>query len=671
MSSTAILVPYRPAELNATLPCPVLRAAAARGRPTTVLATGGSTDTGAGLLVRVDGGQAGVFVEVLVNARLVAQASVPVSGAAVSGTAVSGAGVSGAAVSGADAECGVSVIADQRGVRLTLAGRTQELAGEPVPEVASFRTDLDPGEATGLAVTARTVNPFDTVPTGLKTLLLVVQLLAAGCGLVLLGRWSWRGHRLRPTLVDGGVFAVLAGWAVIGPLSDDDGFVTMIARNSLVSGDVGNYYRWWSASESPFTLAQRVVAVLSHASLQPLWLRAPSTMMGAAAWLVLSRGVLGAVPGLAGGRARTLLAVCFLVAWLPYNLGVRPEPYVALGTVVVLALLWRGRGPVALGLATLVAVVTVTASPSGLLVVAAVPVFAGKIVQMLRAGPDRSVGSVGTADPVGRGEVVARLALLGAIGAVGLSIVFADQSLHGLVAATRWHAEFSPSLPWDQEIQRYRYLLGDYQDGNALKRVPVLLCLALLPPVTLLLARRSAAETAGLARDNQPGPARDNEPGPARDNEPGPARDNEPGPARDNQPGPARDNQPGPARRDELEWAVGRLAGCVAVGLVLLWLTPSKWTLYFGSLAGVFGGFLAVSTVLLARRARDGRLPMRVALLGGGLVAVAAGLAFAGTNDWWQPALYAVPWAAGPIRPAGLPLDLPPLWAGAALAVAG
>ena len=607
-STTAILVPYRPAELSATVPCAALRAAAARDVPTTVLATGGSTDANAGLLVRVSDGRSAV----LVNSRLVAQA--PVGGT----------------------DCSVRVDGAPNGVRATTAGGTVELPGAPVPEVAVLRTDLTPAEAAGLTVRTRTVNPFDTVPSGLKIALLVVQLLAAAAALALLlrdprglgprtdlnpgsglrprpdlgpgsgtapppGPGPRRGahlHRIgRPTLRDAGVVAVLAGWAVIGPLSDDDGFVTMIARNSLVSGDAGNYYRWWNASEAPFTLAQQVVAVLAQVSLQPLWLRLPSTLMGVAAWLVLDRAVL---PRSLGPRARLLAAAAFLVAWLPYNLGVRPEPYVALGGVLVLALLVRGRGPAALGAAVLVTAVTMTASPSGVLVLAGVPVFARRIGTMLRAG-----SGISTA---------ARLALLGAVGAVALSLVFADQSLHGLITATRWHAEFSPSQPWHQEVQRYGYLLGGYQDGNALKRVPVLLTLALLPVVALL---RGTPEDTGLHRDAR------------------------------------------------------RLAGCVATGFALLWSTPSKWTLYFGSLAPLFGAFLAVSAVLLVRRARTGRFSTRVALLAGGLVAFAAGLSFAGTNDWWQPVLYALPWAGGPIRPAGLPLDLPPLWAGAALVAVG
>ncbi|HTK61401.1 MAG TPA: arabinosyltransferase domain-containing protein, partial [Pseudonocardia sp.] len=329
---------------------------------------------------------------------------------------------------------------------------------------------------------------------------------------------------------------------------------------------------------------------------------------------------------------------------------------------------------------------TVTASPSGLLVVAAVPAFAGRIIRMLRAGrraapagsghglaaspgtvDDASPGTVdnaspgtvdnaspGTADDVsrrtvadaptattGHGELLGRIALLAAVGAVGLTVVFADQTLSSLATATRWHTQFSPSLPWYLEVQRYRYLLGEYQDGNALKRVPVLLCLALLPVVALLLAGRGAVRAAALGAGPGGGPSAGR--------------------------GGGLD---GGGARDGLESVAAKVAGSVATGFALLWLTPSKWTLYFGSLAGLFAALITVAAVMLVRRAREGSLAMGSALAAGGVVALAAGLAFSGTNDWWQPALYAVPWAKGPIRPAGLPLDLPPLWAGAALAAA-
>ncbi len=578
VSSTALFAPYRPAELTAIVPCSAIRAAADRDRAVTVLATGPYGD---GLVLRTEAGTA----RLLLGHRVVS--TTPVAGIAE--------------------DCQTRVHAGPTGTAITIGNtRTINLVGEPVPTVFAFHTDLDPRQAAGIAVTARTASPFATSPTGVKTLLMAVQLLAVLIALLLLlvlrrpvgiaSRQWWR-----TAWVDVGVLGVLAGWAIIGPLTDDDGFATTIARNAAHSGNVGNYYRWWNASETPFALSEQLLAPLTEVSLAPLWLRLPSTVLGVATWFVLSRGVLGAaLPAVAGTvRIRLLAAVCLLAAWLPFNLGVRPEPYVALGVTSVLALLWRARGLAALGWAALVAGLTVPVSPAGLLVAAPVVVFAPRIVAIVR-GSAR-----------GRSEVLARVLLLCCIAAVSLTAIFADQTWDGLVSATRWHTFFGPSLPWYHEPDRYWFLLGHDQDGSATKRVPVLLTLALLPVVAALLARRA---------------------------------------------------EPGGA-----DSAAARLAGVVVTALTLLWLTPSKWSHHFGALAGLFASFLVVAVALLLRRAREpvtDRVARSVGVAGAALVAVAAGLAFAGPNAWWQPAVYDVPWAAGPVRPIGLPLDSALLWIG-------
>ncbi|HEY2207285.1 MAG TPA: arabinosyltransferase domain-containing protein [Pseudonocardia sp.] len=606
--TTAFLAPYRPVTLSATLPCPVLRAAAARPGATTVLATGSGGD---GLLVRVTGGRA----LVLVNARLVAVADLATAG-----------------------DCAVGVAAGPDGVRVDAAGRVTALPGEPVPPVQRFDTELSPSAATGLAVAARTDDPFDSRGTGLKHVLIAVQLLAAAAALGWIGRHASRrsraarretprGTRRRRGAVgvDAGVLAVLAGWAVIGPLSDDDGFAAMIARNSVAAGFQGNYYRWWNASETPFALAQHVLVPLTSVSLDPLWLRLPSTALAALTWFTLSRGILGAaLPTAHRAPVRALAGAFFLAAWLPFNLGVRPEAYLAAGLTGVLALLWRARGMPALAGAALVAAAAVSASPSGVLLAAPVLVFAPKVLRIVRYGD----GSEGTA----AWDVLGRALLLGSVVAVALTAVFADQTWHAVAVATRWHTDFGPTLPWYAELNRYLYLLSADQDGTATKRVPVLLTLALLPVAGLLLAR-------GL-----PFPGRG-------------SRD----------PGRGRHDT---GRRDPVAGAAARLAGVTVLALALFWLTPSKWTHHFGALAGVFAAFLTVAVVYLARYARVARVPDRVppavGLAGAGLVALAGGLAFSGPNAWWQPVVYDVPWADGPVDPAGVPLRSPLLWAAAA-----
>ncbi|MDQ4011804.1 MAG: arabinosyltransferase domain-containing protein [Actinomycetota bacterium] len=584
VSSTALFAPYRPAELSATVPCSAIRAAADRDRATTVLATGSNGD---GLVLRAGGGA----VRLMLNGRLVSTTPVPSTAR----------------------NCGTRVHAGPTETVITIGAaddvRTIRLAGERVPKVFAFRTDLAPRQATGMTVTARTASPFATSPGAVKLLLIAAQLLAALVALSLLvrrtrdrpasspGRQQWR-----TAWVDLGVLGVLSGWAIIGPLSDDDGFAATIARNAALTGNVGNYYRWWNASETPFAFTQQLLAPLTEASLAPLWLRLPSTVLAMATWFVFSRGVLGAaLPDVAGTvRIRLLASVCLLAAWLPFNLGVRPEPYVALGVTSVLALLWRARGLAALGWAALVAGLTVTASPTGLLVAAPVLVFAPRIIAILGASAR------------GRAEVLARVTLLCCIGAVGITVIFADQTWHGLVTATRWHHDFGPSLPWYREPNRYQYLLGNDQDGSATKRIPVLLTLALLPVIGLLLARRV---------------------------------------------------DPGGVDKSAV-----RLAAVVVAALALLWLMPSKWSHHFGALAGLLASFLVVAVVLLWRCAHapvTDRVTRGIGLAGGVLVAAAAGWAFAGPNAWWQPAVYDVPWATGSVRPIGLALDSPLLWAGA------
>ena len=595
ISSMALFVPYRPAELAVTVPCSALRAAAGREGAVTVLAT---APPGDGLMLQTQAG----------TARLMLGSRV----------------VSSAPVLGTPTDCRIRLHAGPSGITITNGTARLALADQPVPEVFAFRTDLDPMQAAGMTVTARTASPFATSPHPLKLVLITVQLLAVVTALWLSGslsacralalrvsrvharpRWSSTGW------VDIGVVAVLAGWAIIGPLTDDDGFATTIARNAALTGNAGNYYRWWNASETPFALAEQLLAPLTQVSLAPLWLRLPSTVLGIATWFVVSRGVLGAAlpaPSTVTStvRIRLLAAVCLLAAWLPFNLGVRPEPYVAFGATTLLALLYRARNLAALGWAALVAGLTIPVSPSSLLVAAPIAIFAPRIVAILRASAP------------GRVEVLARVVLLCCIGTVGLTVIFADQTWDGLITATRWHSFFGPSLPWYREPDRYQYLLGNDQDGSATKRIPVLVTLALLPVVGALLIRQT--------------------------------------------------RQP-----DEADYAAARLAGVVATALALLWLTPSKWSHHFGALAGLFASFLVAAVVLLLQRGRTqvgDRITAGIGVAGAVLVAGAAALAFAGPNAWWQPAVYDVPWANGPIRPLDLPLDSPLLWLVAAAAVA-
>jgi arabinosyltransferase B len=224
-SSMALFVPYRPAQLTVTVPCSVLRAAAGQDRAVTVLATG---PPNGGMLLRTDAGTA----QLMLGRRVVR--SIPVAGTAT--------------------DCRTRLHAGPGGTVITTGASRLDLAGEPVPEVFAFHTDLVAAQAAGMTVTARTAGPFATSPTGLKILLITVQLLAVfvalglladvpACRALLLGvsRFRPRPALIKTACVDAGVVGVLAGWAIIGPLTDDDGFATTIARNAALTGNVGNY----------------------------------------------------------------------------------------------------------------------------------------------------------------------------------------------------------------------------------------------------------------------------------------------------------------------------------------------------------------------------------------------------------------------------------------------
>jgi arabinosyltransferase B len=310
-------VPYRPLQLHAWIPCLVLRAAATYADGVIVLTTG--TDAKS-LTVTGDGAD----ISVAVGGHTI-RLSVPDDGI----------------------PCGVVIDAGPNGVRVNESDpeRTSELPGQPVPQVFGFRTGLTAPQAAGMTVSVKIGEPFTTTPSALKTAVIVAQLTAAAAAMWVLprtarwrrpDRWRWR----RVSWIDGVVVGVLVVWAVIGPLAVDDGWATMIARQVTATGNPGNYYRWWNAAEVPFALCQELLAPLTAISLAPLWLRTPSTVLAIATWWVLTRGVLhAALPGIAAtARVRALAATCLLAAWLPFNLGTRPESYVALGVTSVLAL---------------------------------------------------------------------------------------------------------------------------------------------------------------------------------------------------------------------------------------------------------------------------------------------------------------------------------------------
>ncbi|GAA4611470.1 arabinosyltransferase domain-containing protein [Saccharopolyspora hordei] len=583
-TTTAFFAPYRPATFEATVPCPVLRSALDRPGRTTVLTTLPPGSDREGLVLTTEDRRPHLVL---------GQRDVPLPPGA----------------------CGLRISADAQRSLVAVDGRDPiALPGTAAPEIFTFATDLDPEQLTGTSVTARTFSWFDTSPTELKTALVGAALALALVSLVLLlvhapPAFGAVRVALTPLPVDAGVAAVLAAWLVIGPLTDDDGFAMMTVRNYDAAGDIGNYYRWFNASETPFTLVQHVMRWWSADDLSPVWLRVPSAVAGLLTWLVVSRGIVAPVcRGVRRFPLHLVTAVFFLACWLPFGLGVRPEAFLALGTSALVAALLKLERTQArqlwLGVAALVAGLTVAVTPTGVSALLVVLVFAPRIGRVLiQPGPLPRWVLVPT-----------RAALVACLASTGLVAMFADSTLRGVLAATEIHHEFGPSLGWYQEVERYSALLGTGIWGTATKRLVVLLV------VTAVLLAGACA-----------------------------------------------------VRQVHRWTSVGDLPvllGSVLAVLAGLWLTPSKWTHHFGALAGLGAALLAVVVVVLVRLGGLGHAKRESRLLGAvGAVAAApaAALAFTGPNTWPMHSDFAVPWSDTPVRPR-VPLDSPVFWlAGAVL----
>ncbi len=234
-------------------------------------------------------------------------------------------------------------------------------------------------------------------------------------------RRDWRAWRQVGTatwLADAGVVSTLLVWHVIGATSSDDGYNLTIARVAPQAGYVANYYRYFGTTEAPFDWYLSVLAATGlgehrracGCGYRPRWPASPC-------WLIISHwGLRRLGPGRGGLGTNTVAVltggVVFVAAWLPFNNGLRPEPLIALGVIVTWMLVERAialqrLAPAAV--AIVVAMLTATLAPQGLIAVAALLTGARAIASIIRRRRrDRRVtraagrtGGVAVADPGG------------------------------------------------------------------------------------------------------------------------------------------------------------------------------------------------------------------------------------------------------------------------------
>ena len=168
--------------------------------------------------------------------------------------------------------------------------------------------------------------------------------------------------------------------------------------------------------------------------------------------------------GLGANRVAVFTAgAVFLAAWLPFNNGLRPEPLIALGVIATWMLVERAialqrLAPAAV--AIVVAMLTATLAPQGLIAVAALLTGARAIAQIIR----RRRATDG---------LLAPLAVLAASLSLILVVVFRSQTLATVAESARIKYKVGPTIAWYQDWLRYYFLTVESQrrrvDGAAIR----------------------------------------------------------------------------------------------------------------------------------------------------------------------------------------------------------
>ena len=454
VSTVLPLSPYRPLDVDATIPCTVLGSVDPNGG--SALSRHVPAD-GPGMNVTVQGGSVKFWVD---GAEVLADPLRP--------------------------SCSYHLRADAQGVRIDRDG-TQLLHRTDLrpPQVSELSTQA--GRPDGLAVQLHPDARYESSPTPLK----IALLIAHGSCLVVLLVLAWRcwrgtgpGMRMpRFGAADAVLVLVSLAWVFLGPANMDDGWYMMMARNAGGAGYMGNFVYMFNVTENPFVLSQYLLQVWGELGGWSLWwMRLVPTLCGLVTWVLL-RVLLATVLGRAANLRAVpwALLVAHLVWYLPYGTTLRPEPVIVMCAAATLvfaeaAVLRKSIG--ALALATVSAALAVTASPSGVTAAAPLLMCVPWLVRWLREQPwTARAGAL----------------LLGVAAAtVVVPIGFADATLGDVLEATAVHKWYYLSLSWFEEFQHYNTLLNT---AGWARRLPVLLTLAIVAVVAIASGR------GGVGRD--------------------------------------------------------------------------------------------------------------------------------------------------------------------------
>ncbi|MGV9818064.1 arabinosyltransferase domain-containing protein [Nocardia xishanensis] len=594
-SVEAPLVAYAPLTFDATLPCAAIGQLAVKGGTLAATAPNGAPDRERyGFLARVTTPTADAPARLDVILRNQALLSTPVDQLPPGCALIVHAGTTTATATMAGFEA---------------PGFPVTLTGDYRPQVVGIYSDL--AAADGATVTAELDTRFSSSPTPVKRAAIWLAVLATLIGLVALYRIDRedgrRSRRLLPqrwwtfSVLDGVVLGVLVLWHFIGATTSDDGYQFGMARASGTAGYMANYFAYFGVPENPIgTPYYDLIRIMAEVTTASPWVRLPALAVGVLLWLLLSREVVPRL-GVAVRHDKIALwtgALGFLAVWLPYDNGLRPEPPVALGLLLTWCSVERAiatRRLLPAAVAILIAAFTVTAGPSGLICVAA-------LLSGLRPVAHIVMDKVGTAGSVRQRLLgyATLLAPLGAAGVVVLAIAFADQPLTAAFEMQRVHHAIGPDVPWFQEYLRYQYLFQGEIDGSVGRRIGILaMLIGILVCVAVLLHKGGRIPLTAA----------------------------------------------GPSRR---------ILGTTVGALLMIMVTPTKWTHHFGVYAGLAGCVAVLTAMAVGPTVL--RSPRNRALFAA-VVAFLLALVFSGPNGWWYVSSWGMPWWDKPPTIAGVMLN--------------
>lgn len=459
------------------------------------------------------------------------------------------------------------VTASIHGMTVSSDGRELASWAVPPPQVDGLLTDVPAGTG-DLAAALVLVDDVNDRPTPLKLAVLAIGALALVLALLALRRddrlsaLALGESRTRRSAVSrtgaaiggfvrslGAADAVVVGaltfWAFVGPMTDDDGYYATMGYNAAEAGYVGNYFQMFNQSYTPFTWLWQFFGLWQEwGGRSPVWLRVPALLLGVVAWF-LTRALLNEMRQ-RGRRIATegvnlVLAAVFVVWWCAYSMGARPEPVAATATVLVIWAMVRAHRNRALLPAALGVAVSALAFAAHPIGIVSAAPLLVSLPALWRIARERSTLFAA----VGRTVAVASAS------SVALIAAFADGSLYDMLSGQQRFSLVEIPLDWTDEISRYGLLLGDIPMGSYAKRAVVLVGLVLL---VWFVAYAAWSRSAGVFFRPVP---------------------------------------------------LGLVGWSFALSFVLMWITTSKWTHHFGSLAAVGPLFIAAMCFVVPRLIRE------------------------------------------------------------------